>query len=253
MSSPIHAANDSAHHGRHSCLPFETESEKEEAILSFIHEGLAHGKRCLFVGTRIEYEQLGVRLEEQGICSLRAESRGALMFSTREDEYLTNGVFDPNAVLARIERHLNQALSDGFTGLCATGELMDVPSDAVWREIVWYEAQVNEDFARLPFTGLCRYPRMVVPANRVQDVLRTHPIAVVRGETCDNAFYERPAVALSDDSRARLDWQLRQLRVHNRVQRRLEDKTTSAVTAAVALATELETLRSTIRDGGPAS
>jgi hypothetical protein len=90
---------------------------------------------------------------------------------------------------------------------------------------------------------------MVVPANRVQDVLRTHPVAVVREETCDNPFYERPALALSDDSRARLDWQLRQLRVHNRAQRRLQDKTTSAVTAAVALATELETLRSTIREG----
>jgi hypothetical protein len=250
MSSSVHAANDSAHHGQHICLPFETESEKEAAIASFIHEGLAHGKRCLFVGTRAEYEQLGVQLEEQGICSLRAESRGALTFSTREDEYLTNGVFDPKAVLARIDRYVNEALADGFTGLCATGELMNVPSAEVWREIVWYEAQINEDFARLPFTALCRYPRTVVPANWVQDVLRTHPVAVVRGETCDNPFYERPELALSDDSRARLDWQLRQLRVQNRMQRRLEDKTTSAVTAAVALATELETLRSTIRDGG---
>ncbi len=248
MSSPIHAANDSAHHGQHVCLPFETESEKEAAIVSFIHEGLAHGKRCLFVGSRAEYERLGVLLEEQGLCSLRAESRGALIFRTPEDQYLTNGVFDANAVLARLDRDISDALGDGFTGLGATSELMDVPSDEVWREIVWYEAQINENFARLPLTSLCRYPRMVVPASRVQDVLRTHPIAVVRDETCDNPFYERPALALSDDSRARVDWQLRQLRVHNRVQRRLEDKTASAVTAAVALATELETLRSTLRD-----
>ncbi len=187
--------------------------------------------------------------KRKGFCSLRAESRGALLFSTKEDEYLTNGVFDPSAVLAKIDRYLKEALADGFTGLCATGELMNVPSDELWRQIVWYEAQINENFTRLPFTGLCRYPRTVVPANRVQDVLRTHPIAVVRGETCDNPFYERPALALSDDSQARLDWQLRQLRVQNRVQRRLEDKTTSAVTAAVALAAELETLRSSIRDG----
>ena len=159
MSSPEHAANDSAHHGRHICLPFETDSEKEAAVLSFIHEGLAHGKRCLFVGTRAEYEQLGLHLEEEGICSLRAESRGALVFSTKEDEYLTNGVFDPSAVLTKIDRYLKEALADGFTGLCATGELMNVPSDEVWREIVWYEAQINENFARLPFTGLCRYPR----------------------------------------------------------------------------------------------
>ena len=248
MSSSAHAASDSAHRGRHSCLPFESESEKETAVLSFIHEGLAHGKRCLFVGTRAEYEQLGLHLEEEGICSLRAESRGALIFSTQEEEYLTNGVFDPNVVLARIDRYVREALADGFTGLCATGELMNVPSDEVWRQIVWYEAQINENFARLPFTGLCRYPRTVVPANRVRDVLRTHPVAVVRGETCDNPFYERPALALSDDARARVDWQLRQLRVHNRAQRHLQAKTTSAVTAAVELATELETLRSSIRE-----
>jgi hypothetical protein len=73
---------------------------------------------------------------------------------------------------------------------------------------------------------------------------------VVRGETCDNPFYERPELALSDDSQARVDWQLRQMRVQSRAKRHLEDKTTSAVTAAVELATELEMLRSTIRETG---
>jgi hypothetical protein len=76
-------------------------------------------------------------------------------------------------------------------------------------------------------------------------------VAIVRGETCDNPFYERPELALSDDSQSRVDWQLRQMRVQQRVQRRLEDKTTSAVTAAVELATELETLRSTLRESEP--
>ena len=53
-----------------------------------------------------------------------------------------------------------------------------------------YEARVNEHFARRPFSGLCCYPRSVIPAERVQDVLRTHPTVVVRGEHCDNPFYE---------------------------------------------------------------
>jgi hypothetical protein len=248
MSPSLRIANASAHRAQHICLPFESEAEQETALLSFVHEGLTRGKRCLFVGTRVAYEQLGVQLEEQGICALRAESRGALLFSTPEKEYLQDGVFDPNVVLSRIEGYINDALTDGFTGLCATGELMNVPSDDVWRQIVWYEAQINESFARQPFVALCRYPRTIVPPDRVQDVLRTHPVAIVRGETCDNPFYERADLALSDDSQARVDWQLRQLRVGNRVQRRLEEKTASAVTAAVELATELETLRSTIRD-----
>jgi MEDS: MEthanogen/methylotroph, DcmR Sensory domain len=247
MNSSVHAAQAANLRGRHICLPFETESEKENAVLALFHEGLARGKRCLFVGTRAEYERLGLQLEENGICSLRAESRGALLFMTSEDVYLDNGTFDPNVVLGRIDRFISEALADGFTGLCATGELMDVPSDDLWRQIVWYEAQINEHFSRLPLVGLCRYPRATIPPHRVQDVLRNHPIAIVRGETCDNPFYERPDVALSDDSEARLDWQLRQLRMVNRVQRQLEGKTASAVTAAVELATELESLRSTIR------
>jgi hypothetical protein len=95
---------------------------------------------------------------------------------------------------------------------------------------------------------MCRYPRSVVPAHRVQDVLRTHPIAIVRGETCTNPFYEQMQLALSNDSQARLDWQLRQMRVQNRTQRRLEDQTYSAVTAAADLATQLEALREKLRE-----
>ena len=90
-----------------------------------------------------------------------------------------------------------------------------VPADGEWQKIVWYEAQINEHFARRPFVGLCRYPRTLIPAERVRDVLRTHPVAIVRGEICDNPFYERPELALRDDSQARLDWQLRQLRVQH--------------------------------------
>ncbi|HEY6475612.1 MAG TPA: MEDS domain-containing protein [Polyangia bacterium] len=247
MSPSVHAAQAANLRGRHICLPFETESEKENAVISLFHEGLARGRRCLFVGARTEYERVGVQLEEKGICALRAESRGALLYMTREDAYLENGAFDPNVVLGRVDRFIAEALADGFTGLCATGELIDVPSDDLWRQIVWYEAQVNEYFSRLPFVGLCRYARATIPPHRVQDVLRNHPIAVVRGETCDNPFYERPDLALSDDPAARLDWQLRQVRMVNRVQRQLEGKATSAVTAAVELATELEMLRSTIR------
>ena len=35
-------------------------------------------------------------------------------------------------------------------------------------------------------------PRTMIPAERVRDVLRTHPVAIVRGESCENPFYERP-------------------------------------------------------------
>jgi two-component system, sensor histidine kinase PdtaS len=243
-----HAGYDDVHCGLHICLPFETDSEKLEAVVAFVIEGLTQGKRCLFVGTPQELADLGAPLETAGICVSRALSRRRMIFMTREEAYLDNGVFDPDTVLARIEQHVRDAIADGFTGLHATGELVYVPGDADWRRIVQYEAQVNETFARLPLTTLCRYPRAIVPAHRVQDVLRTHPVAIVRNESCTNPFYERSQLALSTDSQARLDWQLRQMRVQNRTQRRLEDQTYSAVSAAADLATQLEALREQLRD-----
>jgi hypothetical protein len=246
-----HAGYEGVHRGRHTCLPYETDSEKLDAVASFLLEGLRQGKRCLFIGTPQELTELGDPLEASGVCISRALARRRVIFMTREEAYLTDGQFDPAVVLARAEQHLRDAIADGFTGLYATGELVYVPEDDVWRRIVAYEAQVNETFARLPFSGLCRYPRSVVPAERVQDVLRTHPVALVRGESCSNPFYERNELALSNDSEAKLDWQLRQLRVQHRTRRHLEDQTYSAVSAAAELASQLEELRAKLgtRDG----
>ncbi len=243
-----HAGYDDVHRGRHICLPFETESEKQEAVTAFLIEGLTQGRRCLFVGAPEELSDLGVALQMHGTSLSRALDRKRLIFRTREDAYLENGTFNTAAVLARLEQHVRDAVADGFSGLHATGELVYVPADGDWQRIVEYEAQMNETFARLPLTALCRYPRAVVPAHRVQDVLRTHPIAIVRGDSCSNPFYERTQLALSNDSQTRLDWQLRQMRVQNRTQRRLEDQTYSAVTAAADLATQLEALREKLRE-----
>jgi hypothetical protein len=232
--------------GAHLCLPFETEAEKREAVLAFVHEGLTRGARCVFTGTTTEFEELTRSLEVMGICSKRATARAALVLRSPEEEYLSNGEFDPPMLIARTDEQIDGALRDGFTSLRRTGELFEPPSEEIWRKIMWYEARVNEHFARRPYSCLCRYSRAAVSPDRVCDLLRTHPIAIVRGEACENPFYERPELALSDDSQARLNWRLRQLLVQHRARQRAEGKTFSAVHAAAELAAELHELRSNL-------
>ena len=230
----------------HVCLPFETETEKQEAVLAFIHEGLTSGARCVFTGTPEEFAKLNESLEQLGICSKRAGARGALVFRTTAEAYFTDGVFDPEVLLDRTEAQIDEALRSGFTGLRRTGEMHEVPTEELWRKTIWYESRVNEHFARRPFSALCRYSRAAVSPERIRDLLRAHPVAIVRGEACDNPFYERPELALSDDGQARLNWQLRQLLVQHRARRRLETKSMSAVAAAAELAAELSELRSSL-------
>jgi MEDS: MEthanogen/methylotroph, DcmR Sensory domain len=216
-----------------------------------MHEGLSRGARCLFVGTHEDYDQLRTDLELLGICSRKAIARSALTFATPEEIYFDRGVFDGDRTLARYDQQIDRALAEGFVGLRTTAELHMLPDDTEWRRIVQYEAQVNEHFARRPVSGLCRYATSLVSPDRVRDVLRTHPVAVLRGEGCDNPFYERPELVLSDDSRTRLDWQFRQLRVQHRARLHLEGTRESAVAAAAELAAELHQLRSHLAKSKP--
>ncbi len=248
--SPLASGSDVLH-GGHSCLPFETDGEKHEAVALFMHEGLSRGARCLFVGTPEDFGQLRTDLELLGICSQKAIARTALTFATAEEVYLEGGAFDGNRTLARYDDRVDRALAEGFCGLRATAELSTLPDDIEWRKIVHYEAQFNEHFARRPVSGLCRYPTSLVPPDRVRDVLRTHPVAILRGEGCDNPFYERPELVLSDDSRTRLDWQFRQLRVQHRARQHLEGTRESAVAAAAELAAQLHQLRSDLANPKP--
>ena len=148
----------------------------------FVHEGLSRGARCLFLGTQEDYETLGRGLEELGICTRRATSRGALQFRSVEEIYVYDGKFDRPA-RARQDRRADRRGARRRLHRSAPGaELTNVPDQESWRQIVCYEAMINERFARRPIAALCRYPRPAVPPDRVRDVLRTHPAAILRGE-----------------------------------------------------------------------
>ena len=70
MSSPF--AGSDVRHSSHVCLPFETNDEKHEATVAFIHEGLSRSARCMFIGTKDDFDELGRSLEDLGICTRRA-------------------------------------------------------------------------------------------------------------------------------------------------------------------------------------
>jgi MEDS: MEthanogen/methylotroph, DcmR Sensory domain len=215
----------------HLCFPYESQDDKRATLVAFIAEGLERHERCLYIGTPADQTEILAALEAAGVPAERALERGALVLATQGETYLRTGRFDPEDALAMMEGLVDRALADGFAGLRGTGEASGPVSDELWPKVLRYEALLNERLGRRPFVGLCRFHASEVSPERLHDVLRTHPTALVRGDVCANPFYERADVALSDDSRARLDWRFHQLRAHNRARKRLE-----AMTEAIAAA-----------------
>src|SRR5205814_6961268 len=137
-------------------------------------------------------DELLTGLSAAGVNATRAIERGALWLRSVEEVYLRNGKFDPDETLAYIEQLITQALDDGFTGLRGSGEMdAGMETSIPWETILSYEARVNDWFSKRPFVGLCRYQRAAFAPAVIHDVLRTHPVAIVRNKVCRNPYFEK--------------------------------------------------------------
>jgi hypothetical protein len=218
----------------HLCFPYESEDEKRTTLVAFVRDGLARRERCVYIGTPADQSELRQALEAAGVRAAGALERGALVLKTQAETYLRSGRFDPEDAVRVLEELVESALADGYAGLRGTGEASAPVSDELWPLVLRYESLVNERLGRSPFVGLCRLPASQDRPERAQDLLRMHPHALLRGEVCANPFYERPEIVLSDDARARLDWQLHQLRSTHRARKRLEHRSADRLVSALA-------------------
>jgi signal transduction histidine kinase len=218
----------------HLCFPYESEDEKRTTLVAFVREGLARRERCIYVGSPADQSEFVVALEAAGVQPARALERGALVLATQAETYLRTGLFDPEDAVRVLEGLVDGALADGYAGLRGTGEASAPVSDELWPLVLRYEALLNERLGRSPFVGLCRLPASQGPPGRVQDLLRMHPHALLRGEVCANPFYERPEIVFTDDGRARLDWQLHQLRAYHRARKRLQHRSADRFLSVLA-------------------
>lgn len=210
----------------HLCCPFHSIDEKHRTVTAFVAEGLARSERCVLIASPVEQRELCAALDAGGVAVDRARARGALFLATDAETYLRTGRVDPEDALSLMEGFVDGALADGFRGVRVSGDGSSAMPDDVWSDVLRYEALINERLARRPFMGLCRFDAEAVSPDRLEDVLRTHPHVVARGELCANPFYERPEVVLGADPRARVHWQLHQVRAYHRAMKKVAARAT---------------------------
>jgi len=238
MQGSLDRGLDRLRFGDHICLSYDHPDEARAPLLPFFRDGLLRGERCVFVGTPNENDQLLKDLTGAGVDVRRASGQGRLVLQTPEATY-PPGDFKASDMLALIDKLVEQAVASGFAGLRGAGEMVPTPPPRLWQELRDYEAHLNDLCAVLPFIGLCRYNHASSPPEILRDGLRTHPMAIIRGQLCDNPFYEAPAVAVRpDDDTARVAWMLRQLRWTQRTRQHMGNLTDSLAAETAQLAAE---------------
>jgi signal transduction histidine kinase/ActR/RegA family two-component response regulator len=211
--------------GDHLCLIYDSAVEKLAALVPFLRTGLARGERSLFLGTLPSCRAIERTLVTEGIPVGREVDRGALVLLSDRDSWLDRGRFDPNSFKDLLRRAEQQAMDDGFSGLRATWDVVwlleNVSGAEQW---IAFEAGLNAFLSGSRTSALCRYPRSRSSASLIEDVLRTHPLALLGHQVCPNAFYQPPEMVVGHSTPdERVDWMIAQVRRARVNEEKLED------------------------------
>jgi signal transduction histidine kinase len=185
---------------RHKCLIYDGDpSEQLPVVVPLLLDGLRENWRCLYLGSPDALRMVETALVTRGVDFAEEIDRGALVLSS-DRSHLTEGAFDPDAMVDSLRAAIDEATSSGFDGLCATGDMRwELGDDINFDRLLEYEAKLDRVFRDKPLRGICQYHRALVPERALRDALLTHPAAFV-GDSLnrDNLFYLPPELLLDE-------------------------------------------------------
>ena len=146
-------------------------------------------------------------LAAEGIDVAREVSKTSLVFSS-DQSHLSDGGFDVDEMISKLDDAIVQALTDGYKGLWATGDMSwEVGSERNLPKLLKYERQLEELFRRQPMLcGVCQYHSDLLPQETLRQSLLTHR-AVFINETLSwvNPHYAETDSTLDGTMNVELD------------------------------------------------
>lgn len=168
--------------GDHAAYFFRDNAERLAFVIPYILNGLRNNERCVYIADENTVPHILAEFRWAGVDVSDATRRGALSVVTKLDAYLRHGIFEPERMIADLDRDVGLALQNGFSGLRVTGEMswaLDLPF-ALGR-LCQYEEELGH---RWPdkLAGLCQYNETRFPAHVIERMAASHCVVVRDGK-----------------------------------------------------------------------
>ncbi|MBL9136365.1 MAG: MEDS domain-containing protein [Verrucomicrobiales bacterium] len=190
--------------GTHMCLIYSDEAERRESIGRYLALGwMDHDKVSYFADTTPR-EEIQSWLDMVSKSDGTESPMGEVELLPAESVYCPNGRFDPDEMLGRLCGCYHQAVADGRAGARVSGEmtwaLKGIPGS---HRLIEYEALINVHVEKHPTTAVCQYDARRFDGATLLEVLRVHPMMIVRGQIVHNPYYLRPEEFFRERGRSR--------------------------------------------------
>ena len=178
--------------GTHSCQIYTSEEERRDSLLRFVRRGLLDGERCACFSDKTSEADILRFLGAEGIPQPQRVTP-ALTCSPVAEIYFQDGVFDPDHMLQLLTDFDTDAIAAGFPASRVIGEMSpDIHRVTGGSRLLEYEARVSLLLRTHPLTAVCQYGARSFDGATIMDVLKVHPMMIVRGAVVKNPFWIPP-------------------------------------------------------------
>jgi hypothetical protein len=176
--------------GTHMCMIYNSDAERRQVISRFLSSGLGEKERVGYFADMMEPEEVRDWLRSLQIELPEDPHDTSFSVNRALDVYCPGGHFDPEEMCDRLRTYHDQTEAEGFVGARVSGEmtwaLKGIPGS---ERLIEYEARVNTVFTTHPLTAICQYDASRFDGATIFEVLRVHPMMVVRGQIVRNPYY----------------------------------------------------------------
>jgi two-component system, chemotaxis family, sensor kinase Cph1 len=165
--------------GDHVAFFFKSNEERLGFVIPYMVRGLRNRERCVYIAHENTLTDILSEFMSAGVDVDAASARGALSIVTTHDTYLRHGIFEPEKMIADLDRDVRFALQLGFSGLRVTGEMswaLDLPF--ALSRLCEYEQELCRRWPS-QLGGLCQYDESRFPVDVVERMAACH-CAVMR-------------------------------------------------------------------------
>ena len=187
----INICGETLPHPGHVCAFFDSREQKYDVLVPFLKDAITAGDDVVnIVDACDEAAHLDTLLN--GGVPVDALRSGQLNVKTSEQTYLHGGGNGLPSLLEFLRVSLDRARRDNHC-LRTWGEMSWVArGELPLKDVLEYEARVNEVVPDFECTLLCSYDLAYTPPSLVSDILATHPSAIIKGRLRRTPHYVQP-------------------------------------------------------------
>ena len=179
--------------GTHLCQIYSDDNERDSSLLQFLLRGIQSGECNACFSENISKETLAEYFSEHGVSLTEAESSGAFSLSPTREVYFENNRFDPERMLKLLTAFYESSVEGGYSGARVIGEMSsEVEHIEGGSRLLEYESRVCMLLRDHPLTAVCQYNAHEFEGSTIMDVLKVHPMMIVRGLVVHNPFFIPP-------------------------------------------------------------